>query len=499
VKSDKPANLVVIAILAVLVLTKLENPGQAARAADTVYGTNKENQSHTASSAGAGAGNQSSSKQKNELAKLNEALAADPSKPLTLRERGRLFWSMHRYDLGLRDFENAYQQDKSTSALQHKAEMERGIRRYDLAIKDYTRLLSLAPLRPEFLRDRGACYLLNGEPGKGKKDFRLFVTTVPEAFKESGLTVVAYTMDGDLVTAMRMLDRYLYLKRTAQFRLQNSPSMEDRRDKAHPNTAPPEVRLDWGECSILHEVIDHKLNASANTKLESHAVLSFFAHGYEQSEKWLRRVRATGPSQAMVLSLRAMCQRAVNNYDAAIKMTKQAIATLPDDRIPYDTLDCIYYQMEKREAGLDELLQLQKEQLKSIGLLLTMADVYAEILQRDKAIACLSEVLKLKPGLPEALLRRAELLRSSGKNKESLADYEAVIRQNPRAGRAYEGAALCYFEDKKYEEAMQQFSKALSNNYNLKMVYNARAQCFDRLGRRKEAEQDRAIARIVDF
>ncbi|MGL1710500.1 tetratricopeptide repeat protein, partial [Vibrio parahaemolyticus] len=75
-----------------------------------------------------------------------------------------------------------------------KAEFERGIRRYDLAAKDYSRAMSGPVLHPDLLRDRGACYLLNGDVAKGRKDLNLFVATVPDDFKESGLTVVADAM-----------------------------------------------------------------------------------------------------------------------------------------------------------------------------------------------------------------------------------------------------------------------------------------------------------------
>ena len=103
-----------------------------------------------------------------------------------------------------------------------------------------------------------------------------------------------------------------------------------------------------------------------------------------------------------------------------------------------------------------------------------LAQGVAQMSARDftSAIATFSEVIKRKPQFAEGWNKRATALFLAGKLDASLADCDQVLKRNPYHFGALSGYGQIYFAQKRYDKAIEYWTRAMKVNPNLKLGEN---------------------------
>jgi tetratricopeptide (TPR) repeat protein len=88
------------------------------------------------------------------------------------------------------------------------------------------------------------------------------------------------------------------------------------------------------------------------------------------------------------------------------------------------------------------------------------------------AIATFSEVIRRKPQFAEGWNKRATALFLAGDLDKSLADCDQVLKRNPYHFGALSGYGQIYFQQKRYDKAIEYWTRALKVNPNLSGLAN---------------------------
>jgi serine/threonine protein kinase/tetratricopeptide (TPR) repeat protein len=124
---------------------------------------------------------------------------------------------------------------------------------------------------------------------------------------------------------------------------------------------------------------------------------------------------------------------------------------------------------------------------KLIPVRLTLAQVYAQTGQPEKAEQQYEQILKEDPAVIEAKFRLAGTYEKEGKYSQAEEAYKDVVRRRPRYSSARSGLGAFYYAHGQFSEAAQEFQTVVDlapdnpeGYYNLGAVYSA-------LGRNEEA------------
>jgi serine/threonine protein kinase/Flp pilus assembly protein TadD len=183
-----------------------------------------------------------------------------------------------------------------------------------------------------------------------------------------------------------------------------------------------------------------------------------------QEDKIIAR-KATENPLAYDFYLRGRNYSRRQDFDYALQMFEQAIQLDPDFALAH--------------AGIAHLC----------GVIFEVRDQSPSWMQRGLA-AC-DRATALAPELPEVLVAHARIFYAQKKNEESALLALRAIERKPDCDGAWNILGRAYFASGRYEEAAAAAERALEFNgddYNMYIPYE---QSFERLGRKKEADQIR--------
>lgn len=110
-----------------------------------------------------------------------------------------------------------------------------------------------------------------------------------------------------------------------------------------------------------------------------------------------------------------------------------------------------------------------------------------------EARPALAKALSLAPNSARALYYMAQVERREGSGDAEIADFENVVRQYPESRDARRELGISYYQQHRYQDAVQQFEALqaidpddLAAHYNLAVLYR-------RMGRKKEAAEQSAM------
>ncbi len=116
----------------------------------------------------------------------------------------------------------------------------------------------------------------------------------------------------------------------------------------------------------------------------------------------------------------------------------------------------------------------------------------------DAALATYSEVIRRKPGFAEGWNKRATVHFLAGDFTRSLADCDQVMKRNPRHFGALSGYGQIYFQQQRYDKAIEYWRRALEVNPNLEGL-ESNIDIAERLRSRMRQDQvrlGRPLARV---
>lgn len=190
------------------------------------------------------------------------------------------------------------------------------------------------------------------------------------------------------------------------------------------------------------------------------------------------------------------------------------------------------YQKREFNAVLANLEALNKLGLDKVEYYGLKGGSQVGLGKYDDALTAYSVVVQKAPSAM-AYTDRAFAWNCAGKYEKGRADCLKAIELDPSYGRAYQNLAWCDNATKKYKNALENINRALSLNHKDASVYNnrgwankglqqydqaitdfskaialspdyaiahhGRALCYDKLGKSKEASEDRAVMKRLGY
>ena len=149
-------------------------------------------------------------------------------------------------------------------------------------------------------------------------------------------------------------------------------------------------------------------------------------------------------------------------------------------------------------AELDRVLGAEEYRLHRSVLRYNRGQVYAGLGRIDDALADYTAVIGEDPNYAEYYFDRGNLLRRVGRDDEALADYEAAIRLSPPFPEVYYNRGDVKYSIGDYRGAMADFSYVLDLDPGYVDAYVNRANLLMELDRLDEAENDAVTGLLVD-
>jgi tetratricopeptide (TPR) repeat protein len=123
---------------------------------------------------------------------------------------------------------------------------------------------------------------------------------------------------------------------------------------------------------------------------------------------------------------------------------------------------------------------------------------YFKLGHSDKALLDYDKALKIKPAMPEALLRRAELNYHREKFEQSIADYSALINHGKQPYSVFASRAAAYCALKRYDSAISDYTEAIKLRRSDADLLISRAYCYEQLSHYNQALADCNGAIAID-
>jgi cytochrome c-type biogenesis protein CcmH/NrfG len=128
-----------------------------------------------------------------------------------------------------------------------------------------------------------------------------------------------------------------------------------------------------------------------------------------------------------------------------------------------------------------EQTDFEPEFFQSVGIVLSRQGLY------DKAMACFSEALRLKPDCPETYYHAGDTLMQQNKQSEATKYYSEALRLKPDYPKAQTNLGVALMEQGKVEEAIEHYKEALQLKPDFHEVHYYLGVAFERQGKMDEA------------
>lgn len=205
------------------------------------------------------------------------------------------------------------------------------------------------------------------------------------------------------------------------------------------------------------------------------------------------------PTQAAYTS-RGRCYAALAQYPEAISDFKNSLALDQNDqKTRWYLADALHANGNVKEE-LSELNLLLTKSPQDLKYLKARAKAHAVAKRYKESIADFTSSLKIKPESHGILKDRAKVYAIMDKHKLAVSDYTHAISIEPDLPNTYYDRGCSYLKLADYELAVRDFSKVieLSEKERTAGALLKRAEAYEKLGKLKEAAEDRKKASQID-
>jgi tetratricopeptide (TPR) repeat protein len=200
------------------------------------------------------------------------------------------------------------------------------------------------------------------------------------------------------------------------------------------------------------------------------------------------------PEEGRYYTLRASSWWALGKPEQALADFDKAIELGYERSHAYASRGLFYAssgKYDKAIADYDKALELDPEDLSP---LINRAAVNISRGKLEDAIADYSSALEQKrerkENITSLLRQRAIAYKAAGKADEAIADFDALLKLNPKDFAAVMGRGYVHFQQKNHAAAVEDFSRAIEINGNDPVARNNRGYNLFQLGKHADAIQD---------
>ena len=194
---------------------------------------------------------------------------------------------------------------------------------------------------------------------------------------------------------------------------------------------------------------------------------------------------------ALHYSNRAECYMSLEEYNKAVSDYTKAIKLEPNNKEFYSKRATCYEYLDNFDNAYSDYTELIKFDKKHY---VDRAGFCYEFKRYDLAIKDYSIEIKHNynnfdnEDLSECCYSmRADCYEELDKYEEAIEDYNKAIELNPDWWDLYSNRADCYKKHEQYEEALEDYSKAIELSPDLSLLYRDRADCYKELEQYEEA------------
>ncbi len=158
---------------------------------------------------------------------------------------------------------------------------------------------------------------------------------------------------------------------------------------------------------------------------------------------------------------------AITSYETAIKLQ-------PDFAIAYHALAEIYHQIDKPELAascLYKTFTLKPEWATDLEYL-KLAKTLLTYNQKQEAIACYEQALKLNPNLSQAHHNLGEIYSREEKWQAAISSYQKAIKLNPKFSWSHHSLGKAFANTHQWEKAIYSYQQALQLNPQAAVTYH---------------------------
>jgi tetratricopeptide (TPR) repeat protein len=202
------------------------------------------------------------------------------------------------------------------------------------------------------------------------------------------------------------------------------------------------------------------------------------------------------PDYSDAFSNRGTAYEGLKQYDKAIADYSEAIRLKPDYAPAFFNRGlayCYLEQYDKAIADYSEAIRLESDDAEAFysrGL------AYYNLKQYDKAIADYSEAIRLKPDYIDAVNNRKLASGAAAQSNGTPTPTPSPSHGDPAFDFNSRGDLQSM--DEHYDEAIANYSEAIRLKPDFVLAYRNRASCYDKLGRKAKANDDRRKADQIE-
>jgi tetratricopeptide (TPR) repeat protein len=349
------------------------------------------------------------------------------------------------------------------------------------ALEDYDQALKINPKDPVVYDNRGITMHAMGERDKAIADFSRAIALDPQDRIAYSNRATLYLGSGEMNLAIADLSEVLranpadgmaaYNRGTAYERSgQLDKALEDYRSavRLQPSYAPASAALgrllkDKDPQEAIAELSAAIRLDPKSPALRSRAILYLALARFDDALQDFDRVIATDGSDSLAFLDRGVAQEKLGDLQAAIGDYTRSIELAP-----------------------------------VAPAYINRGNAYLRSKQLEKALADFTAAVALEPANLAALMGRADTSYARKSMSETLVDYSQVIDLDPKNVVAYFRRGNVHFDLREYAAAFSDYSDSLKLDPNQPVVLYNRSLAAARMGRLKEANDDRQRAIALD-
>ncbi len=172
-------------------------------------------------------------------------------------------------------------------------------------------------------------------------------------------------------------------------------------------------------------------------------------------------------NRGMVFMLRKEFSPALEDFNKAIALNPRKDTYYINRGNLFQRLGEFEKALENYNLALDFNSSLEK---KTALIYHNRGTIYLRMAKYELALQDFNEVLKLQPDFVPTYMNRAELFMRLKENKKAIEDYTKVIDIQPQ-GKAYYNRSVLFWQEGKFQQALQDALKAREQGYPIKDEY----------------------------
>jgi tetratricopeptide (TPR) repeat protein len=351
------------------------------------------------------------------LAEFTHALSLDPAELSARSMRGYTLIRLGRHDEGLADYDAVVETEGSAAALTNRAEARRLAGRLSDAIEDLTRALALEPGNARVLLERGHTELLLGHYDSALRDLTAAVESDPVSTAARRLRGIANETLGNYDDAYSDYDVVA----------RREPSAESLSNRGDAAAGRGDVETAEGDFTRALEL--DPANAGAYIR---RARIRARREDYVAAIDDLSRAVEVAPDNLEARQLRGLVNETLGRHKEALADYEIVAEASPRADALCDLAD-VHMALQHLDSALrafEEALVLDADSARAHfgrGYVLALQGQFAT------AAESLSEALRLEPGNSGVRRLRGVVLENLGRWLEAMADYDAVVENDPSA------------------------------------------------------------------